>query len=330
MRIITKIRLKGLFGYLFKRARMRFLQSNQKVLNTSIFGRTVTLDTRDLEQKYFAEDCVREPENLFVYRSLSRHGVANTFIDIGANCGHVAASVVEDFQQVILFEPNPKLEELLRRIFVDFKTVEIKECAIVGKESIGTVRLTVPEESSGLATLGGTHLSNERNNASTYDVRATTLESEISEKTLAEAYIKVDVEGFEYEVLNSAQELITKSRPIVGFEALSLEAARKCISLFKDCRFYFARFDFLESGGALSNSTVGILRSLITGGAIEVLELDTLSPINLHNFSQIYAVPIEKSEQFENSVRSFSKDIGAMDFSTLKTWSSQQSAPVLN
>jgi FkbM family methyltransferase len=329
MKVIEKIKLTGLFIYLLGRAKMRFLQSRKKI-SIKIFGQRVTLDPKDLEQKYFAEDCVREPENLFVYKSLSRYGVAKTFVDIGANCGHVAASVVEDFQRVILFEPNPKLAELLRKIFSDFKTVEIKECAIVGKETIGIVQLTVPEESSGLATLGGTHLSNKRSSASTYDVRATTLESEISESMLGEAYIKVDVEGFEYEVLNSARELIVKTRPIVGFEALSLEAAQKCISLFKDCKFYCARFDFLEPGGALSKSTIGILRSLIAGGAIEVLELDVLSPINLNNFSQIYAVPNEKSEQFENSVRSFSKDIGSLDFSTLKTWSSRQNSPKIN
>lgn len=324
--VIATFKLKSLFGYLARRARMRFLESRHKTLTKNIFGHAVTLDVRDLEQKYFAEDCVREPENLLVYRSLSRYGLANSFIDIGANCGHVAASVVEEFQQVVLFEPNPRLAELLRRIFSDFGGVEIKECAVVGKESVGTVRLTVPEESSGLATLGATHLSSERENAFTYDVRAATLESEVSEKTLGEAYIKVDVEGFEYEVLNSARELLAKSRPIVGFEALSLEAAQKCFPLFKDCKFYCARFDFLEPGGALSKSIIGILRSLITGGAVVVLEFDPLSAIDLHNFSQIYAVPNEKSERFENALRSFSKDIGAMDLSTLKTWSSRQDA----
>lgn len=324
MKTVAKIKLKGLFGYLFKRARMRFLQSSRRLLEVNIYGRSVTLDLRDLEQKYFSEDCVREPENLFVYRSLSRYGVAKNFIDIGANCGHVAASIVGEFQKLILVEPNPRLADLLRNIFSDFNSVEIKECAIVGKESIGIIQLTVPEESSGLATLGRTHLSNERYKASIYNVRATTLESEISDKTLCEAYIKVDVEGFEYEVINSARDLITKFRPIVGFEALSIEAAQRCISLFMNCKFYCARFDFLEPGGALSNSTTRILRSLITGGAIEILELDNLSTTFLHNFSQIYAVPNEKTEEFENSLKSFSNYMGYLDLATIKTWSSEQ------
>lgn len=326
--LVATFRLTGLLSYLANRARMRFQTARERRVEKSIFGHPVVLDTVDLEQKYLAEDCVREPENLFIYKALSRHGLTTSFIDIGANCGHVAASVVSEFERVILFEPNPKLAALLREMFSDFKNVEVKECAVVGEKSVGTIRLTVPEESSGLATLGATHLSTARATCATYDVRAAMLQSETADVALGEAYIKVDVEGFEYEVISSARDLLAKARPIVGFEALTLEAARRCCALFEDCRFYCARFDFLEPGGALTRSWAGILRSVFRGGSISVLEIDPSSAVGLHNFSQIFAVPSEKSARFEEAVRSLSETAGAWNLSKLRTWSEHQAGHV--
>ncbi len=322
-KIIASVKLRGLFGYLFQRAHMRFFSAKTSNSTQIIYGQSVDLDLRDLEQKYLSEDCVREPENLFVYQALNESGLADTFIDIGANCGHVASSVASTYQNIVLFEPNPKLAALLRQIFTNYQNVSIKECAIVSPESIGSISLTVPVESSGLATLGGTHLSNEREAVNTYQVRAATLESETLDVDLKKAYLKIDVEGYEYDVISSAIALIQRSRPIVGFEALSFEAAQKCCSLFQDCKFYCARFDFLEKGGALTNSAVNIARSVLAGGSIEVIEINPLSANVLDNFSQVFAVPQEKAIEFERALQKKAAIGAGFNLSSLRTWSTK-------
>lgn len=321
---VATFKLEGLFSYLKKRVKLRFLDKNSGgpgSVTRVILGQSVELDPIDLEQKYLAADCVREPENLIVYRALAVTGLVETFIDIGANCGHVAASVINDYKNVLLFEPNPKLAALLRSMFKDQANIVIKECAIVDEASSGTLSLTVPDESSGLATLGRTDLSEQHDRVHTYSVRASTLASEIVGYSLDKAYIKIDVEGFEANIIESARQLINVQRPIVGFEALSNTAAANCAKLFEDYVFYCARFDFLGYHGALSKSIPGMVKAVMFGGNIEILKLDKLENNELHNFSQIYSVPKEKTRAFEESILKYRAINPVLDLDAVKTWS---------
>ena len=322
--ILAKFELRGLFAYLMMRTKLRYLNDKKSRLKNNtqvIFGQQVNLDLIDLEQKYLAVDCVREPENLIVYRSLAESGLIDTFMDIGANCGHVAVSVAHNFAHVLLFEPNPKLAKLLRDIFQNHSSVTIRECAIVDEASVGKLSLTVPDESSGLATLSGTYLSKQHGTVHTYDVRASTLATEVEGFSVQNAYIKIDVEGFEANIINSAKELINNQRPIVGFEALSKEAALSCTRLFDDYVFYCARFDFLEDDGALSRSVPGIIKAMIFGAHIEILKIQSLAGGNLNNFSQIYSVPREKMAAFEKSILAYANSNPIIHLNDLRTWS---------
>lgn len=325
---IASVEISGLFAYLCMRVKLRFTGGRGFALNAEEGENDwlINLDLNDLEQKYLFADCVREPENLIVYRALSASKLATNFVDIGANCGHVALSILNSYENILLFEPNPTLANLLRIIFQDSTHVKIKECAIVDHESVGTLVLSVPTDSSGLATLGGTLLSAQRPDINVYSVNALTLESQIDDMFLSKAYIKIDVEGFEENIIRSIHRVIVNQRPIVGFEALSLSLALNCSSYFKDYSFYCSRFDFLEDGGALSNSKMGIIFALLSGANIEILKLDKLEAVGLRNFSQIYAVPNEKSELFERSVSDYVGDHPVIELDNLRTWSAR---PVL-
>jgi FkbM family methyltransferase len=320
---ITTVKIHGLLSYLWLRARLRFVSNWKRIpsLQYRINNQLVDLDLEDLEQKYLAADCVREPENLIIYRAIAASKLVTNFVDIGANCGHVALSILNDYDNILLFEPNPRLANLLRKIFVCNENVVIKECAIVDLKSVGSVTLTVPDDSSGLATLGGTALSDQRHKVHSYNVKASTLESEIKNFSLASSYIKIDVEGFESKIIKSMQLLINTQRPIVGFEALSLSAALDCVKYFENYFFYCARFDFLEKGGALSRSKFGAMAAIIFGGGIDVIKLDMSDRIPLENFSQVYAIPKEKSEKFERSIIKFVRNQPFIKLSMLKTWS---------
>jgi FkbM family methyltransferase len=318
---ITRIKLKGLASYLLTRARLRFsaVPENQ-IKDVSILGQKVKLNLLDLEQKYLLADCVREPENLFVYRAIAETGMADVFVDIGANCGHVALSVLPHYRNLLLFEPNPTLAEILRVIFSGQNKVVIKECAIVDESSVGEMTLTVPQDSSGLATLGVTELSKQHHQTNSYKIKTSTLANEVEGFSLEKAYIKIDVEGFEANIIDSAKNLINTQRPIVGFEALSKESALGCANLFDDYVFYCARFDFLESGGALTKSLLGMIKALAFGANIEIIKLDDLNKCELENFSQIYSVPREKSEIFEEAISGYTLRNPVFDLTALTTW----------
>lgn len=323
-KLLASFKLCGVFPYLVMRIRLRFFDKHIGASSSKhefIFGQSVRLDLKDLEQKYLAADCVREPENLIVYRAIADSGLVDTFVDIGANCGHVAASIVNDYANVLLFEPNPKLAQLLREIFTTHTHIEIKECAVVDARSVGSLELIVPDNSSGLATLGGTDLSMQHDQVCTYNVKASTLEAEIAGYSLINAYIKIDVEGFEANVIESAKDLINRERPIVGFEALSNKAALNCSRFFKDYDFYCARFDFLEHSGALSRSPWGMIKAVIFGANIEVLKLHDIEECGLDNFSQIFSVPREKTDAFEKSILNYLTRNPGSDLKNLKTWS---------
>ena len=318
----ASIRLMGLFKYLSKRIALRYLPNLNGITSSlKVFDQEIFINKMDLEQKYFAADCIREPENLIVYKAISQFGLAKCFIDIGANCGHVASAIAPHYESIILFEPNPKLASLLRKIFQKHTNIVIKESAIVDSSLVGNITLNVPELSSGLATLGNTDLSDKYHAMVTYSVKANTLESEICGIAISNAFIKIDVEGFEYEVIKSSIDLIAKERPIVGFEALSFDAAKKCFPLFDRYKFYCARFNFLDNGGALSNSGLNIIKACIFGASIDFIKIESLDESMLENFSQIFSVPIEKSDDFERSIETYIEIHGDLDLRHLKSWS---------
>jgi FkbM family methyltransferase len=319
--VLAKLQLKGLLSYLLSRAYYRFFSGTNAHFEAYIFGSQVTLMTQDLEQKYLALDCVREPENLVVYKALAEASLVDGFLDIGANCGHVAASIVDDYATVHLFEPNPKLADLLRKIFALKPSVVVHECAIVDIASVGTMKLSVPRLSSGSASLGQTDfLVKQDHSFDEYTVRTVTFENEMASSSLARSFIKIDVEGFEENVISSSAEYINRNRAIVGFEALSLDLAVKCSSYFKNYEFYCARFDFIENGGALTSSGGGIVKALTKGGNISVLKLHDLPNCGIRNFSQIYAVPTEKQVEFESAVKLAFLRRKYLDLPSLKTW----------
>lgn len=320
-KILFSIRIQNLLPYLWIRVALRFFPTSFLSKETSIVinKNKIQLDLNDLEQKYLLVDCVREPENLLVYRGIAKAQLVDTFIDIGANCGHVSLSVINDYKKFFLFEPNPKLVKLLKVIFKNNPHVKLKPFAIVDEAQIGYLQLNVPKSSSGLATLGN-FLVHDSSNFSSYKVKASTLKGQILMKDLKNSYIKIDVEGLEDKVINSMMSVIKKQRPIVGFEALSSELAKECINKFDDYVFYCARFSFIENGGALSKSLLGIIRALVMGGDVQIIKLDTTKDLSFNNFSQIYSVPNEKSKFFEVAIKKSFRQLGVCDLNKLKTW----------
>lgn len=318
---ISSIKITNLLPYLLTRFLLRFIPLKLLFIPSriNIYNNFVHTEKSDLEQRYLSVDCVREPENLLLYKAIASFGIAEHFVDIGANCGHVSLSVIADYKKIILFEPNPKLHSILHNMFKGHNHVIIKKCAIVNEDSVGYMKLNVPDSSSGLATLGD-FLVKQSDDTSSYKIRASTLSKEISPMHLKNAYIKIDVEGLEEKIIGSIHPIINRYKPIIGFEALSSLIALKCMRQFKGYSFYCARFNFLENGGALSRSVLGIFKGLFFGSSIDFIKINNFNRLEFDNFSQIYAVPNSKAVKFESAIKNYFNNLRTCDLSKLKAW----------
>lgn len=136
--------------------------------------------------------------------------------DVGANRGLYSYWLLKLGAQVATFEPNPAMARVLTRRFArELKSGRMKlfECAISDEDHL--VELRIPVGFSPLATINGDAIAAD---VPVHEVmiRAARLDSCI-EGTVD--FIKIDVEGHEYNVLRGATGLIAASRPTLLVEA---------------------------------------------------------------------------------------------------------------
>jgi len=129
----------------------------------------------------------------------------DTFVDVGANVGIyslLAAGAVPQ-GQVLAFEPNPITAERMRtNLGLNRLTNVMLHTSAVGSKA-GTATLTAklgPGDHIALGQLSG---------GDTISVPMTTLDAAV-ERTAPVSLVKIDVEGFEVEVLRGATDLLQR------------------------------------------------------------------------------------------------------------------------
>lgn len=135
----------------------------------------------------------------------------NVCVDVGANLGFVSAVLSERSKHVIAFEPEPKNIEKFKELIKvnNIKNIEIIEMAVA--DNCGKIKFYT---SLGHAhhSLGLAHTSLSDN--SFIEVDVTSLDEFCRKRGIDEIdCLKVDVEGFEYEVFAGASEMF-KNRKI--------------------------------------------------------------------------------------------------------------------
>jgi FkbM family methyltransferase len=140
-------------------------------------------------------------------------------VDVGANIGYMTtlfAMKAGPRGSVMAFEPHPRILERLRRNVARASSrpgtamISVHDCALGSQEGVG--RLVEPpifELNEGAATIapGNRVLSG---GETTYDVQMMRLDSLVVDGGIA--LLKVDVEGFEPEVLGGAERLLSERR----------------------------------------------------------------------------------------------------------------------
>lgn len=148
----------------------------------------------------------------------------SVFVDVGANIGRHAltgASVVGEAGTVLAFEPNPPVREVLEenvRLNGFTGRVRIFSCALGAATSRSALRVPsteIPEASNmGLASLVDFGLPSD-----SVEVPVQTLDDVFEESGLVRCdVVKIDVQGYEAQVLAGMRTVLLRHRPRVVFE----------------------------------------------------------------------------------------------------------------
>jgi FkbM family methyltransferase len=164
-------------------------------------------------------------------RSIGLCAKRRTALDIGANVGLWSRDLVDNFAKVVAFEPVAVFRECLEKN-VTGANFFISPLALGDHDTQATMIIT--EGNS-----GHSHL--DPNTLGTGDVQVVKLDNLNMEDV---DYIKIDCEGYEYRVLQGAEQTVKRWRPIMVIEQKPHDAYSKDYG-------QFAAIALLESWGMI-------------------------------------------------------------------------------
>ena len=164
-------------------------------------------------------------------RSIGLCSKRRTALDIGANVGLWSRDLVDNFAKVVAFEPVAVFRECLEKNVVG-NNFFISPLALGDHDTQATMIIT--EGNSGHSHLDPATLG-------TGDVQVVKLDNLNIENV---DYIKIDCEGYEYRVLQGAEQTVKRWRPIMVIEQKPHDAYSKDYG-------QFAAIALLESWGMI-------------------------------------------------------------------------------
>ena len=163
-------------------------------------------------------------------------------VDVGANCGLYTRQLARLSRQVLAFEPSRQMARLLRR--TSAANVSIHEIALSDHD--GDAELFIPQGDNGLV-YGLASLEPRISAAEpviSTNVPIARLDAVVRQDV---AFVKIDVEGHELNVLNGAVELVERCQPVFLVEAEDRHRAEATRSIFEFFRNRSYRGFFLKN-----------------------------------------------------------------------------------
>ncbi len=138
-----------------------------------------------------------------------------TILDVGANRGQfaLAASHWCRKARIISFEPLKAPAEIFRKVFQDDSSIELHEVALGVQKETRFIHISAHDDSSSLLPISSlqSKLFPGTEEISTEEVQVAPLNDYISEQDIVSpSLLKIDVQGFEFEVLQGCKSLLEK------------------------------------------------------------------------------------------------------------------------
>lgn len=148
-------------------------------------------------------------------------------VDVGGHVGTWSMWLVKEFDRVVAFEPVPEHRELFE-LNVDMAKCTLVPVALGDRE--GVVDIEIPLETTGNAHVaigkrhpGTRHVPNPDAHRVVKGVPLKTLDSFPGLDDVG--FIKIDVEGYEKQVVEGGKELIMRAKPVIIIEQKKNESA---------------------------------------------------------------------------------------------------------
>jgi len=165
----------------------------------------------------------------------------STILDIGANIGVMSVHIARKLtaSQVFSFEPVPDNIFTLRRLLSYFKITNVKIFETALGNYNGTAEIVLPEHKhvkfQGLSHIDDVECS-EGSSGIKYTVAMNRLDDlqELKDLVNPISGIKIDVENYEFNVLEGAKELIAFYKPLIYAELWENQNRTNCIKLLTE------------------------------------------------------------------------------------------------
>src|SRR5690349_19013162 len=192
------------------------MRENVKALLGSWYTPRLSHIKRQIEINYLNKG---EPEITLLPKILNKLEVS---LDIGANIGDYIGTFALNSRRVIAFEPHPGC-------FARLGSIGVRNCTLVNlalSDHSGKTTLRVPVDGKELPALGTIEAGNTSLEASaremrSYEIQVARLDDVIDRYLAADeviGFVKIDVEGHEYAVVEGATATIDRHRPVVMIE----------------------------------------------------------------------------------------------------------------
>lgn len=215
-----------------------------------------------------------------------------TAIDIGANIGNHALFFSRRFKQVVAFEPHPLTYRLLT-----FNTERAGNITAVNQglgEKAGRLTLTEDALNMGASSL----VTNKGGGAEKTSIDIHTLDSAVADIEHIEL-IKVDVEGFEINVLNGGVNTIEKHQPIIVLEQHAgefVDGSTPSLMFLADRGYRFCWHQKGSLSWSRGISRLLDLREYITGVRHRIMAGEK---IPVRNHSMLIAIPEQRFDELD-------------------------------
>lgn len=273
----------------------RLLNYSQRRFEKQCLPRLLCLPSDFLGKHIICNGAFERETMEYVARALDACAQSSTtksvFMDIGANIGNHTCFFANRFASTIAVEPSMIVASILRSnvLLNDLQNkVTVVEAAL--SDHSGTaIHYTSTGDNLGGSSLD--HMRKDTISAVGKEVPVITGDEavlQIAPPDMAVAFIKIDVEGHEYSVIQGLVETLRRDQPMLLFEADAGPSGRQCFDLLRQMG-YSKFMEIVGDADSEKPAFVRFLRRMISGSrSIEVREITIPEP---RYYEAILALP---------------------------------------